>query len=120
MSLLSAASTWLKRSRLRHDLLQLDARRLADIGYSRDLLEEGVRAWPWRLPTDPAAGLGPLQLSRPLSEADYAQAVAELKASSDADLRDLGISRANIEEVVRYGRPGFPEDQRPDDSRKAA
>src|SRR5215813_10223396 len=113
MSFLSNLSTWLRRSRARHELLQLDDRRLADIGYSRDLLEAGVSAWPWRLPAEAAT-------ARPLGEADYAQAVAELKASSDADLRDLGISRAGIEDAVRYGRPGYPEDRHADDTRKAA
>src|SRR5215475_9572613 len=116
MSFLSTLSTWLRRSRARHELLQLDDHRLADIGYSRALLEVGVSAWPWRLPAD--AATAPLPRARPLGEADYAQAVAELKASSDADLRDLGISRATIEDVVRNGRPGYPEDRRPDETRQ--
>jgi len=118
MSFLSNLSTWLRRSRARHELLQLDDRRLADIGYSRALLEVGVSAWPWRLLAD--AATAPMPRMRRLGEADYAEAIAELKASSDADLRDLGISRAGIEDAVRYGRPGYPEDRHADDTRKAA
>ena len=30
-------------------LLQLDDRTLEDAGISRDLLEQGVSAWPWRI-----------------------------------------------------------------------
>jgi uncharacterized protein YjiS (DUF1127 family) len=118
MSFLSNVSTWLRRSRARHELLRLDDRRLADIGYSRALLEAGVSAWPWRLPAE--AATAPLPRARRLGEADYAQAIAELKASTDADLRDLGISRAGIEDAVRFGRPGYPEDRHADDTRKAA
>ncbi|HTO81300.1 MAG TPA: DUF1127 domain-containing protein [Methylomirabilota bacterium] len=118
MSFLSNLSTWLRRSRARHELLQLDDRRLADIGYSRALLEAGVSAWPWRLPAE--ATTAPMTRARPLGDADYVQAIAELRASSDADLRDLGISRAGIEDAVRYGRPDYPEDRHPDDTRKAA
>ena len=112
MFLISKLSTWLERSRLRQDLLRMDARLLADIGYSRELLEEGVRAWPWLTPTEPAEGLGKPNLGRPLTEADYSAAVAELKACSDADLLDLGLTRGGIEDAVRHGRPGFPEEQR--------
>jgi uncharacterized protein YjiS (DUF1127 family) len=47
---------WLERSRLRQELLRWDARLLADAGFSRELLEDGVRAWPWRTPIDPIEG----------------------------------------------------------------
>ncbi len=33
----------------RRILLQLDQRTLEDAGLSRDLLEQGVSAWPWRI-----------------------------------------------------------------------
>lgn len=112
MSLMSALRTWIERSRVRNDLLKLDARLLADAGYSRELLETGVRAWPWRIPAEPAAGLGVLGVSKSLTEADYRLAVAELESYSDADLLDLGLTRGAIPEAVRNGRPGFPEDQR--------
>ena len=97
---------------MRNDLLKLDARLLADAGYSRELLEAGVRAWPWRIPAEPAAGFAALGAGKPLTEADYRIAVAELESYSDADLLDLGLTRGAIPEAVRNGRPGFPEDQR--------
>jgi uncharacterized protein YjiS (DUF1127 family) len=106
MSLISKLLTWIERSRLRQDLLQLDARLLADAGFSRALVEAGVGAWPWRAPTESAAGLG-----RPMTDADYRVAIAELESYSDTDLLDLGLSRGAIPEAVRHGRPGFPEDQ---------
>jgi uncharacterized protein YjiS (DUF1127 family) len=106
---MGSLTTWIERSRLRKDLLRLDPRLLADAGFSRALLEAGVRAWPWRTPAEPAAA--PL-FARPLSEAEYRAAVAELESYSDADLQDLGLSRGAIPEAVRHGRPGFPEDQR--------
>ncbi len=111
MFLISKLATWLERSRLRQNLLRMDARVLADIGYSRELLKAGVRAWPWKAPVEPAEGLGRLNLGPRLSEAAYATAIAELKASSDADLLDLGITRGGIEDAVRHGRPGFPEER---------
>jgi uncharacterized protein YjiS (DUF1127 family) len=112
MSLISNIFSWIERSRLRHDLLRLDARLLADAGFSRELVEAGVRAWPWRAPTEPPAALGSRHLGRQPMEAEYRAAIAELESYSDTDLMDLGLSRAAIPEAVRNGRPGFPEDQR--------
>jgi uncharacterized protein YjiS (DUF1127 family) len=112
MSLISKLLIWIERSRMRQDLLRLDPRLLADAGFSQALLEAGVRAWPWRAPAESAAGLGSLRFGRPLSEADYRAAIAELESYSDTDLLDLGLSRGAIPEAVRNGRPGFPEDQR--------
>ena len=41
------------------------------------------------------------------------QAIRELHSLSDRELSDLGMSRSNIESVVRYGRKG-------DDEKRAA
>ena len=112
MFLISYLSTRVERSRLRHNLLQMDDHVLADIGYSRELLEAGLRAWPWRAPSDPAAGLGRLNLAPRQPEIDYAAAVAELKSYSDTELQDLGLTRGGIEEAVHNGRPGFPEERK--------
>jgi uncharacterized protein YjiS (DUF1127 family) len=111
MSLVSNLLTWIERSRLRYNLLQLDARLLADAGFARELVEAGVRAWPWRALEEPAAGLGSVRFARKLTDADYRAAIAELESYSDTDLLDLGLSRGAIPEAVRNGRPGFPEDQ---------
>ena len=111
MSLISNLLTWIERSRLRHNLLQLDTRLLADAGFARELVEAGVRAWPWRTPAEPATGLGSLRFGRRPTEVDYRAAIAELESYSDTDLLDLGLSRGAIPEAVRNGRPGFPEDQ---------
>ena len=111
MGMFSDLMTWVQRSRLRQRLLRMDERRLEDIGYSRGLLEDGVRAWPWRLPVDSIARLGRFELGASRGP-NYAKAVAELQAYSDAELADLGLSRGTIEHAVRNGRPGYPEDQR--------
>jgi uncharacterized protein YjiS (DUF1127 family) len=108
MSLISNLLTWIERSRLRYELLHLDARLLADAGFSRALVEAGVRAWPWRAPEEPTSSL---HFGRRTTEADYRAAIAELQSYSDSDLLDLGLSRGAIPEAVRNGRPGFPEDQ---------
>ena len=108
MSLISNIFSWIERSRLRHSLLQLDARLLADAGFSRALVEAGVRAWPWRAPEEP---VGSLRLGRRPTESDYRAAIAELQSYSDTDLLDLGLTRGAIPEAVRNGRAGFPEEQ---------
>lgn len=70
-----------------------------------------MRAWPWLAPAEGLAPLTFANLGRTLAEADYAAAIAELEACSDADLLDLGLTRGTIAEAVRHGRPGFPEEQ---------
>lgn len=37
---------------VRRYLLQLSDRQLADRGFSRELLEQGLGAWPWRIDAD--------------------------------------------------------------------
>ena len=112
MGMISRLLAWYERSRLRQRLLRMDEHRLDDIGYSRALLEDGVRAWPWRAPVDSMASLGRLDMARMFRPTDHERAVAELKAYSDAELADLGLSRGIIEDAVRNGRPGYPEDAR--------
>lgn len=46
------------RNRIRHDFLARGDRFLADIGVSRELLEDGVGAWPWTVDGPPERGLG--------------------------------------------------------------
>jgi uncharacterized protein YjiS (DUF1127 family) len=104
--------TWLKCWRLRKNLLGLPPRTLADIGISAELLADGIRAWPWLTPAEDLAPLTFANLGRTVAEPDYAAAIAELEACSDADLLDLGLTRGGIEDAVRNGRPGFPEERR--------
>ena len=40
------------RRRSRRELLATSDRQLADMGFSRKLLEQGVKAWPWRVALD--------------------------------------------------------------------
>ena len=109
MALISRLVRWIERSRLRQELLRLDTRLLADAGFSRALVEEGVRAWPWTAPGEPPASFG--SGARHLTESDYRAAITELESYSDTQLLDLGLTRGAIPEAVRHGRPGFPEDQ---------
>lgn len=51
----------LQRERMRGELLTLSDHALQDAGFSRELLLEGVRAWPWQA-TDEES-LAPLDLS---------------------------------------------------------
>jgi len=75
----------------------MDERRLEDIGYSRALLEDGVRAWPWRLPVDSIAQLGRFELG-PFRGPDYAKATAELAALADTLAR--GKTRRHRDKVT--------------------
>ncbi|MBX6322947.1 MAG: DUF1127 domain-containing protein [Rhodospirillaceae bacterium] len=111
MSLISSVLTWIQRARLRSYLMQRSDSVLADIGVSRALLLEGVRAYPWKVPPEPDMRPAPVA-AESLTEADYAAAVAELETYADEELWDLGLTRGSIAEAVRHGRPGFPEDQR--------
>lgn len=89
------------RARARTELLRLNDRRLLDAGFSRELLESGVAAWPWRSDADTAdhRAVDPQAVAR--------QAERELRQLSDADLDDLAIARADIPRAVREGRVGF-------------
>jgi uncharacterized protein YjiS (DUF1127 family) len=101
------------RARVRRELLSLSDRALADSGFSRELLEAGVSAWPWRIAEDlePINFAALAQTQQPAyavpKKNQYRQAVAELKAYSDLELADLGLARSQIEYAVRHGRPGL-------------
>lgn len=100
-SLTSTAGAYLSKRRDMQLLLQLDDRTLSDISISRELLEQGVAAWPWRIEADHA----PYHI-----EANKLRgAVKELETYSDAELADLGLTRGNIVEAVLHGRPGIDQ-----------
>jgi len=56
-----AQLTRLQREQMRGELLSLSDQTLADAGFSRELLLEGIHAWPWRIPQ--GENLEPLDLS---------------------------------------------------------
>ena len=96
------------RANLRRRLLRFDERTLEDMGFSRELLEAGVGAWPWRLAAE--TSIGYIGNYKPYRKSfDYRQAVRELHAYSDAELADLGLHRSGIEYAVRNGRPGIDD-----------
>lgn len=99
---------WYERARLRERFLAMDDRLLTDIGISRDLLKVGVDAWPWRMAGEQRDAASEATLSK----ASVAQAIAELKVYSDAELADLDLRRGIIEYAVQHGRPDHPEDKR--------
>lgn len=95
--------------RARRELLAMSDRQLADFGFSRELLLEGVSAWPWRVEED-APEVVRSSVEGKAVKPSYAnktvkQAVNELNGYSDRELAELGITRNSIEEAVRYGRP---------------
>lgn len=110
------------KSRLRLQLLDMSDRQLEDFGFSRESLQAGISAWPWRLDgvaDAVAAGtslhaegltvapivtqVAPAKVSRK----SIRKAVNELSSYSDRELAELGVSRQSIKEVVRYGRPAI-------------
>jgi uncharacterized protein YjiS (DUF1127 family) len=95
--------------RARQELLRMSDRQLADFGFSKELLEEGVKAWPWRVPVDsdetPQLAVVTSTAAPVQDERAIRQAIEELSAYSDRELAELGVTRNGIEEVVRYGRP---------------
>jgi uncharacterized protein YjiS (DUF1127 family) len=97
----SGITTYLNRRRDRKLLMRLDDRTLADINISRGLLDEGLKAWPWTVPTD--------ENTIRHESGRIRRAIAELRSYSDAELADLGISRGTIVETVLHGRPGIDQ-----------
>jgi len=100
------------RTRAREHLLAQNDRLLEDAGFSRELLELGNRAWPWRVDD----GLTAATVFRPeherlaVRERAVLDATRELSRLSDAELADLDIARSDIADAVRHGRPGHELD----------
>ena len=90
----------------REHLLRYDDHMLADCGFSRELLEKGLTGWPWRTETEHEA-----LLSDNTTLTSQKQAITDLKALSDAELQDLGISRGTIEQAVASGRENLIPDR---------
>ncbi len=98
--------TYRGRDIAREYLLRCDDRMLADNGFSRELLVQGVDAWPWRTMAEQEH-----ILRATIDQASRRQAMKNLDSMSDAELQDLGISRGTIEESVMSGRAGVERDQ---------
>ena len=97
----------------RRQLLSMPDRQLTDFGVSRELLVEGVSAWPWRIESQrhyAGEGLTIMpaitQVAEPArNKSEIRQAVKELNSYSDRELAELGITRNSIKDAVQYGRP---------------
>lgn len=101
--------------RAREQLLTMSDRQLEDAGFSKQLLLQGVSAWPWRseqteagsalkLAVVPAVGQV-AQGSVSFDDRTIDRAIKELNSYSDRELAELGVTRNSIDEIVRYGRP---------------
>ena len=104
-----AASVHNGKVRARQELLRMSDRQLADFGFSRELLLDGVSAWPWRVDADNLVA-APMSVDGSAVKPSHArqeikQAINELSSYSDRELAELGVTRHGIEEAVRYGRP---------------
>lgn len=95
--------TYMGRVRAREVLLGSSDRVLEDAGFSRDLLESGVKAWPWQAP---AVALTPLNLKH----TNHRKIVRELQAVTDKELDDLGTSSSLDSEAVIIARDGINSD----------
>jgi len=93
------ASTRIGNEQARRVLLTYSDRALADMGFSRKLLESGISAWPWRAKEEQEKTV-PLSVKH----LNDAHVISELRKYSDSDLRDLGLSRGSIPEAVKHGR----------------
>lgn len=91
------------RQQARSYLLAQSNRTLQDLGFSRTLLEAGTSYWPWQTEEYQPQNVAGSETSK----RDEAKAIRELRALSDRELNDLGITRGTIVEVVRNGRPGI-------------
>lgn len=98
--------TYRGRDIAREYLLRSDDRMLADNGFSRELLTQGVDAWPWRTMDEQEH-----VLRASIDQATKRQAMKDLNSMTDAELHDLGITRGNIEDSVKSGRPGVERDE---------
>ena len=91
------------RAQARQVLLSQGDRCLEDMGISRHLLLQGVDAWPWR--EGEVAEVA--EVASPVVEKSNRRlenrAIRELRAMSNAELADIGITRGGIVDAVRHG-----------------
>lgn len=90
----------------RAQLLTMTDRQLEDVGISRDLLLDGVTAWPWREDVVVAELTAqPENQPERMSAKAINRAIRDLSSMSDKDLRDIGIDRGTIRQSVIDGAP---------------
>lgn len=90
-----------------HQHLQfVDSTSLLNAGLSPTLLAKGPLFYPWRASETPASVQS--EQVKPenshLASKKFAAAIKQLSACSDSELQDMGISRADIRQVVMTGR----------------
>lgn len=87
------------RQLVRRELMTLPDYRLADLGFDRAALADGINAWPWRIAGEEF--VAPETENQPvLSRRELRQAERELTAMSDRELFELGIARTDIRRAV--------------------
>ncbi len=86
------------REIVRQEFMRMNDRQLEDLGISRERLEWGAGAWPWRYD---------FEIAKPISGSNQKQieAIRELNEYNDRELADLGLSRSGIVDAVKHGRP---------------
>lgn len=90
------------RSQARRILLAQDVRSLEDMGISRHLLVQGVDAWPWR---EGQVTVSEQRITKLAQSRKERRAIRDLRAMTNAELSDMGITRGGIVDAVRNGRP---------------
>jgi len=96
-----AYMTKIGRGQVIRVLMNHDDRTLEDMGISRHLLLQGVDAWPWR---EGEVAVAPKRVSKLAISRQEKRAIRELRAMTNAELSDIGISRSGIVDAVRFGR----------------
>lgn len=98
------------RQKARAVLLDQSDRTLQDLGISRTLLQQGNHQWPWQ--NEEEEQPAPAR-RRTVSRREEAKAIRTLRALSNRELSDIGISRGSIIDSVRNGRPGVERNPMP-------
>ena len=100
--------THLSRVRAREVLLKSSDRLLKDAGFSRELLESGVQAWPWR---KVGPELAPLHF-RQLGHSNVDQGTSEINNHGDKALHDFSGSEGSVVDVVMSSRDNIAKSNR--------
>jgi uncharacterized protein YjiS (DUF1127 family) len=90
------------RAHVRRSLLRYNDRALEDMGFSKELLEAGTRAWPWRAADEATIGDINFDNLKPYRNAvNHEQVANQLRNYSDTELADLGPCRTNPDHAIR-------------------